>query len=259
MSARRLCPLALLSLLAAALPAGAGVVAEPTHHCFPDTIRCGETRTAALDATECFVDEQSYGDLFTFTGPAGQDVTIRITSGNFTPKILLFDPTSNLVTSQNAAGSELVLHQTLTGGGLWRFQATSVETKATGLYTISLECSIPAQPSSPYLTTDQIPGYRFKVRITGNSTVIGAREIHCIPETLCVSGAVPGRTEVFLRVVAPRPNGYEWPTLVKFTTSQVEVWVQQIKTGIVRYYLLPGAGPSSSDLPGLFDRFGFRP
>lgn len=259
MSVRKLCSLVLFSLLTATLPAGADVIAEPTHHCFPDTIRCGETRTAILDATECFVDEQSYADLFTFTGPAGQDVTIRMTSSNFTPKILLFDPTPNLVTSQNAAGSELVLHQTLTSGGLWRFSATTVQPKVTGLYTITLECSTPAQPSTPYLTTNQIPGYRFKVRITGNNVVIGARESQCIPETLCVSGAVPGRTEVFLRVVAPRPNGYEWPTIVKFTTSQVEVWVQQIRTGIVRYYLLPGAGPSSSDLPGLFDRFGFRP
>jgi hypothetical protein len=258
MSFRRLCPLAFLSLLAA-VPAKADVLTEPTHHCIPETIRCGETQTAILDATECFIDEQSYADFFTFAGPEGQDVTIRISASNFTPKLLLFDPSPNLSLSQSGTSSDLVVQTTLSAGGLWRIAATTVQPKATGLYTISLECAIPPQPSTPYLTTDQIPNYRFKVRITGKTPLIGAKEKNCIPETLCVSGAVPGRTEVFLRVQAPRPNGYEWPTIVKFTTSQVEVWVQQIKTGIVRYYLLPGATPTGSDLPGLFDRFGFRP
>ncbi len=73
------------------------------------------------------------------------------------------------------------------------------------------------------------------------------------------SGALPGRSEVFARVVGPKPNGFLWPTLVKFSTSQVEVWVRQTATGEVRRYLLEGARPGFDELPGLFDRQGFTP
>jgi Fibronectin type III domain/Bacterial pre-peptidase C-terminal domain len=111
-----------------------------------------------------------------------------------------------------------------------------------------------------YLTTAAIPNFRFRVRIFNTATPIaGAKESDCIPETLCVSGAVPGRSEVFLRVIGPRPNGYLWPTIVRFTPSRVEVDVQQISTGITKTYVLPAIPPDSDELTGLQDRTGFLP
>jgi len=119
----------------------------------------------------------------------------------------------------------------------------------------------PPPPPGPWLTTPEVPGFESKVRITPQSgaPVAGAAEPACIPETLCVSGALPGRSEVFVRVVGPKGNGYLWPTLVKFSTSQVEVWIRQIATGVTRYYVLAGARPGFDELPGLFDRKGFEP
>jgi len=118
----------------------------------------------------------------------------------------------------------------------------------------------PQPPPGPFLSSPAVPGFRFKVRITaGGSSREGRREPVCIEETLCVSGALPGRSELFLRVVGPKPNGFLWPHLVTFSTSRIEVWVEQIATGELQYYILPGAGPGSSDLSGLFDRTGFRP
>ena len=111
-----------------------------------------------------------------------------------------------------------------------------------------------------YLTSSAIPNFRFRVRIFNTSTPIaGAKESDCIPETLCVSGAVPGRSEVFLRVIGPRPNGYLWPTIVRFTPSRVEVDVQQISTGITKTYVLPAIPADSDELTGLQDRTGFLP
>jgi hypothetical protein len=111
-----------------------------------------------------------------------------------------------------------------------------------------------------YLTTSAIPNFRFRVRIFNTSTPIaGVKESDCIPETLCVSGAVADRSEVFLRVIGPRPNGYLWPTIVRFTPSRVEVDVQQISTGITKTYVLPAIPPDSDDLTGLQDRTGFLP
>lgn len=111
------------------------------------------------------------------------------------------------------------------------------------------------------VSSAQVPGFVFFVTFTDEAgrTTVGAPEAACIPETLCVSGAVPGRSEVFLRIVGPKPNGYLWPTLVKFSTSQVDIWVRQVGTGEVRRYRLAGATPGSSELPGLFDRTGFLP
>jgi hypothetical protein len=118
----------------------------------------------------------------------------------------------------------------------------------------------PPPPGVAPFVSDAIPGFRFWVRIGGaaSQTTVHA-EPACIPETLCVSGALPGRSELFLRIVGPKPNGYLWPTIVKFTTSEVEVWIEQPSSGDLRYYHLEGASPGSSDLPGLFDRTGFQP
>jgi hypothetical protein len=111
-----------------------------------------------------------------------------------------------------------------------------------------------------YLTTPAFPDFRFKVRIFQTATPLaGRKEAVCIPETLCVSGAVAGRSEVFVRIVGPRPNGYLWPTIVRFTPSRVEVDIQQISTGITKTYVLPAVPADSDVLPGLQDRTGFRP
>ncbi len=111
-----------------------------------------------------------------------------------------------------------------------------------------------------YLSTSAIPNFQFKVRIFNSTTpTAGAKETDCIPETLCVSGAVPGRSEVFVRVVGPRPNGYLWPTIVRFTPSRVEVDVMQISTGITKTYVLPAVPADSDELSGLQDRTGFLP
>ncbi|MGD2115349.1 MAG: hypothetical protein PVG07_09870, partial [Acidobacteriota bacterium] len=119
----------------------------------------------------------------------------------------------------------------------------------------------PPPPGGPWLTDPGFEGFRFKVSITppGLPSLRGDREPACLPETVCVSGAVPGRAEVFLRIVGPKPNGYLWPTLVKLTTSRVEVWIERPATGAIRYYELAGARPGFDELPGLFDRFGFPP
>lgn len=119
----------------------------------------------------------------------------------------------------------------------------------------------PPDGGGPWLTTPEVPGFRFRVRITAGEegAEIPVRAEPCIPETLCVSGGVPGRPELFVRIVGPKPNGLLWPTLVRFSTSRIEVWIEQTATLITRHYVLDGAAPGSSELPGRFDRNGFPP
>ena len=76
-----------------------------------------------------------------------------------------------------------------------------------------------------------------------------------------MAGALPDRSEVFLRVVGPKPNGHLWPTLVKFSTSRVEVWIEQLSSGELRYYDLAAVTPGAEylALDGLADKLGFEP
>jgi len=124
----------------------------------------------------------------------------------------------------------------------------------------------PPLPPGPFLSAPDLPGFRFKVQIVGGATpVAGTQEASCLPETVCVSGALPGRSEVFVRVVGPKPNGFLQPTLVKFSTSRIRIWIEQVAIGIVKFYELDPVGPAGpgdgalSILDGLIDQTGFLP
>lgn len=122
------------------------------------------------------------------------------------------------------------------------------------------EDALPSPPAGAWLTTDELPGFRFKVRITaGGDPVAGRGESDCIGETLCVSGNLPGRSELFTRIIGPRPNGHLWVNLVRFTTSEVELWIEQSATGNLNYYALPPVERGSSVLTGLVDKEAFVP
>jgi hypothetical protein len=126
--------------------------------------------------------------------------------------------------------------------------------------------AVAATPGDPggtsFLTSEDFPDFRFQVRIFNQSSpepLVGRKESSCLPETLCVSGAIPGRSEVLVRVVGPRPNGYLWPTIVRLTSSKVEVQIHQVSTGLIKTYVLDAASPDADVLNGLQDRTGFQP
>jgi len=116
------------------------------------------------------------------------------------------------------------------------------------------------RPAADFFTDPTYPDFAFLVEIDNGTEIrTGHREAACLPETVCVSGAIPGRSEVFLRIVGPKGNGRLWPTIVKFTTARVLVTIRQISTGQEQMYELAGASPGVDELPGLFDRQGFAP
>lgn len=119
----------------------------------------------------------------------------------------------------------------------------------------------PGPPSAEWLTAPELGDFRVQVQISADGATQPTQQevADCDPETVCVSGAAPGRIEALVRVPGPRPNRCFWPTVTKLTASTVEVWVERISTGQVNYYRLDGSSPGSSDLPGLFDRRGFCP
>jgi|GEM_PF-643216 len=119
----------------------------------------------------------------------------------------------------------------------------------------------PSPPSNNWLTTAEQPGFEFQARITpdGGTPVIGAKESDCIAESICLSGALAGRPEVFAKIIGPRPNGFLWVQISRFTPSEVEVWVRQTATDQVNYYHLDSVGSGVDDVSGLQDRQAFSP
>jgi len=115
----------------------------------------------------------------------------------------------------------------------------------------------PDPPAGAWLVSSQLPGYQFKVRINGSAA--GTQVADCVPETLCVAGSIPTRTELFLRIIGPRPNGFLWAQVVRFSTSHLEVWVQRLSNGQINYYDLPAVPQDSAELPGLVDKEAFQP
>lgn len=134
-----------------------------------------------------------------------------------------------------------------------------------GNFTASFDSAAPflgaVNPGDVWHSTPELPGFEFQVTITpsGGTAVDGQPESGCIVETFCASGALAGRPEVFVKVIGPRPNGYLWVQISRFTPSQVEVWVRQTATGLVRYYRLDSVGAQADDVPGHQDRQAFLP
>lgn len=126
----------------------------------------------------------------------------------------------------------------VTGLALGSSETTTLHTSTyTGVFELT---QLPPPPPGDYLTTGAFPGFRFKVLITnpGQPGVAGRQEPKCTPNTLCVSGAVRGRTDVRIRLHGPRPDGTFSVSVTRLTRAQVEVWVERPATGDRRYYLL---------------------
>lgn len=126
-----------------------------------------------------------------------------------------------------------------------------------GQIVLWTEEETPGPPAGPWLSTGALPGFEAKVLINGVTS--GRKETDCTIETLCVSGALAGRPEVFVKVIGPRPNGFLWAQISRFTPSKVEVWLRQASTGKINYYVLAPVPQEAEDVSGFQDREAFQP
>ena len=137
-------------------------------------------------------------------------------------------------------------------------QASNDYTDSGAAYVFrGAEGADPPPPPGPWLSTPGLPGLRFKVVIDGDRT--GTQVTDCVPQTLCIAGAIPTRAELFVRIIGPRPNGKLWAQAVRFTVSRVELWVEQTSSGEINYYELPSLSASTAVLPGVDDSLAFDP
>lgn len=166
-----------------------------------------------------------------------------------------------LCTDESASTPAATMYTSSSGGTIWSPVTNSYPgTRALGVRAHFTQVAPPVDPpppSAPALISSQYPNFRFWVRIS--DTRLGTTVADCLPETVCVAGSIPTRAEVFVRIVGPKSNGYLWPNVVKFNVTKTEVWIQQINTGAIQYYLLPALPTDSDTLPGVVDKTGFLP
>lgn len=122
------------------------------------------------------------------------------------------------------------------------------------LFCLSGSCG----SSADSITTPELPGYRFKASVKNGSSFNPMHgEAQCLKETLCLSGALPGRVEAQVRVIGPR-NGFFWVEIVRFSTAALSFEVEQISSGVQRSYSLPALAQDDVSLAGLVDRGAFH-
>jgi Trypsin len=78
-------------------------------------------------------------------------------------------------------------------------------------------------PPGEWLESPDLPGFQVRARFGDAAEVPGERVTDCIDESICVSGALPDRPELFVKVIGPRPNGYLWVQVSRFTPSRAEI------------------------------------
>jgi hypothetical protein len=130
-----------------------------------------------------------------------------------------------------------------------------------GTYELTLNCDPDPPPPgfAPAGVTFPAGGGTFQIW-TRINFVPAKREVACLAETVCFSGAVPGRSEVLLRMTGPRPDGFLQPSIVKFNTTRVEMWIRQAKTGIIHYFESPAGNQDFWETKGQFMKgSGFTP
>ena len=257
------------ALAAPAAPAAsrhAPVTAEPAASCVTQTMLCGETVMSQLTAQDCQDARGRFYDAFVFSGTSGSTITASLVSNDFEAHLELRDPENEDVAEaegEDPGDTARIVHTLDRTSPSWRLIAKADDAGDTGSYTLTLQCSgaIPPPPvPEGYFLDPSYPDFQFRVRIGPEGTALaGAREASCQPETVCVSGALPGRSELFLRILGPRPNGFLWPTIVRFTPSRVVVDLRQVSSGLTKTYVLPPVLPGTDDLSGLQDRRGFLP
>jgi hypothetical protein len=103
----------------------------------------GTTVAGAITATSCIASDASGYDLWTFSGKAGDTITIDMRSTAFDTFMVLLDP-SDVPVAENddvsAGSTDSHIAFTLASTGTWTIVANGVASVSTGDYTLSISC-----------------------------------------------------------------------------------------------------------------------
>ena len=153
-------------------------------------IACGATVNDALTTTgSCILEDRTYVDFFSFSGTAGQQVTINLTSTAFDAYLFLLDPTQVPVAQDDdgGGGTNSRIGFTLTTSGTWYIAVNQFEESPVGAYTLSLVCTGGGGGGggacTPNATTLCLNNGRFRVTATFATSAGQSGNGMAVPET----------------------------------------------------------------------------
>jgi hypothetical protein len=106
-------------------------------------LTCG-ANSATLAASDCASFDGSYYKLWTFSGTAGDTVTIEMASTSFDAFLALLDPNGTpLINNDDVSSTNTNARVTftLTSTGTWTVVANSLKASQSGAYTLTLTSS----------------------------------------------------------------------------------------------------------------------
>jgi hypothetical protein len=119
---------------------GPGTICPPS-----SSISYGQTVNGTLASTDCLLDGGKYYDAYTFSGTAGQQIAVSMSSSAFDTFLYLLSPTGSLVASDDDGGGGVNSrippgsgYLTLPSTGTYTIRASSFAEGATGSYSLTL-------------------------------------------------------------------------------------------------------------------------
>jgi hypothetical protein len=231
--------------------------AEPT--ACPDgptvtPISCGGTATGALASTDCVFPDNTYYDLYGFTGTAGQQVTITLTSSDFDAVVLLYNAGGGApvaVDDDSGGGSNSLLVFTLNSSGNWYIGANSYEANSFGAYTLTLQCTGGGSATcTPNSTTHCLLGGRYRVTASftppsGPGGAAQALQPAVTTDTGLFWFFSANNIEIIIKVVSGCGfNSRIWVFSGGLTNVAYTITVTDTVTGISKTYSNPQGVPS---------------
>lgn len=160
----------------------------PMATCAVTPIFCNTSVTDSLKTSDCLDNFNSYVHNYTFSGTAGQTVTIDLTSPNpgadiIDPFLDLYAPDGTPIAENDDANDNTLnarIQAVLPVSGTYIIAASNAEPRDTGEYTLSLACSSASASCTPSATALCLNNNRFRVEArwqdsnfkTGNGTAV---------------------------------------------------------------------------------------
>jgi len=217
-----------------------------------DPISCGSTTNGQLTNADCFLTDNSYYDVYSFPGTAGQQVTMTMTSSAFDTYLFLIDPSgSNDVAQDDDSGggtnSQIVF--TLTQTGTWFIVANAFDPNVFGSYSVVLTCTGGGGGAcTPNATTLCLNNGRYRVTVTFSTPAGQSGNGMAVTET-SDTGMFwffsANNIEIIIKVVTGCSfNSRVWVFAGGLTNVAYTITVTDTVTGVSKTYSNPQGTPS---------------
>jgi len=218
---------------------------------------CGATTTGQLTSADCFLQDNTYYDAYSFAGTAGQQVTITMSSSAVDSYLFLIDPSgTNAVAQDDDSGGGASTHDarivfTLTQTGTWFIVANAYDANTFGSYSLSLTCATVGGGDGGCVsnaTTLCLNNARYRVTVTFSTPQGQSGSGMAVPETTDTGlfwFFSASNIEIIIKVVTGCPvNNRIWVFAGGLTNVAYTLTVFDTITGITKTYSNPQGTPS---------------